>query len=96
MSEPLFYISITISVVDLLVAIVFYCRLLAPFLPRMPTNVANQIAFFAGSHVMDDVQNAVAISESLIAKGLGMATDGTWEKMGRCIWALSVSHMSCV
>lgn len=58
MSEPLFYISITILVLDLLVTIVFYCRLPAPFLPRMPMNVANQIALFAGSHVMDDVQNA--------------------------------------
>ena len=58
MSEPLFYISITVLVLDLLVAIVFYCRLPTPFLPRMPTNVANQIAFFAGSHVVDDVQNA--------------------------------------
>jgi hypothetical protein len=58
MSEPLFYISITILVLDLVVAIVFYCRLPAPFLPRMPTNIANQIAFFAGSRMMDDVQNA--------------------------------------
>lgn len=55
MSKPLFYVSITILVLDLLVAIVFYCRLPAPFLPRMPTNVANRIAFFAGSHVMDIV-----------------------------------------
>jgi hypothetical protein len=55
MSKPLFYVSITILVLDFLVAIVFYCRLPAPFLPRMPTNVANRIAFFDGSHVMDDV-----------------------------------------
>ena len=38
--------------------IVFYWRISKPFLPRMPINIASQIAFFAGNHVMNDVQNA--------------------------------------
>jgi hypothetical protein len=58
MSEPLFYISIMILALDLMMAVIFYWRVPAPFLPRIPVNIANQIAFFSGSHVIDDVQNA--------------------------------------
>ena len=55
MSEPFFWISIAILSLDLVVAIAFYASAPAPFLPRLPNSIASQIAYFAGSHVIDDV-----------------------------------------
>ena len=69
MSEPLFYLSLTILIVDLIMAIIFYWRIPRPFLPSMPVNIASQIAFFAGSHMMDDVQNAGGDLQDLDRKG---------------------------
>ena len=57
-SEKFFRIAVAILALDLVVAVVFYCRAPSPFLPRMPTNIANQLAYFAGSHVIDDVARA--------------------------------------
>ena len=58
MSEPLYRISIAILSWNLVVAIVLYVRAPRAFLPRLPTSIASQIAYFAGSHVIDDVQRA--------------------------------------
>jgi hypothetical protein len=35
----------------------------------MPVNIASQIAFFTGSHMMDDVQNAGGDLQDLDRKG---------------------------
>ena len=58
MSEIMFYISIAILSLDLVVAVLFYSRTPKPFLPRLPTSIASQIAYFAGSHVIDEVAKA--------------------------------------
>ena len=58
MSQTMFYISIIILSLDLTVAVLFYSRTPKPFLPRLPTSAASQIAYFASSHVTDDVRKA--------------------------------------
>ena len=58
MSEKMFYISMIILSLDLAVAVLFYSRARKPFLSRLPTSVASQIAYLAGSHVIDDVRKA--------------------------------------
>jgi Protein of unknown function (DUF3433) len=60
MSEIMFKIALVILCIDLLVAIVFYVCAPPAFLPRMPTTIASQIAFFAASHVVEDVRDAEA------------------------------------
>lgn len=57
-SRPNFIISIAILTFDFIVLLVFRLRLRKPFLPRMPFTIASQIAFFSGSHVIDDVVKA--------------------------------------
>ena len=69
MSDTMFYISIAILSLDLVVAVLFYLRTSKPFLPRLPITIASQIAFFAGSYVMDDVQNAGGDLQDLDRKG---------------------------
>ena len=55
MSEPLFYISVTILLLDLLVC----HRILLPPPCAVPASHADEhCPLFAGSHVMDDIQNA--------------------------------------
>jgi hypothetical protein len=58
MSETMFRISMAILCLDLIVAVLFYSRAPKPFLPRLPISIANQMAYFGGSHVVDDVRNA--------------------------------------
>ena len=58
MSETMFHVSMAILCLDLIVAVVFYSRAPKPFLPRLPTSIASQMAYFGSSHVIDDVRNA--------------------------------------
>lgn len=69
MSDINFFISIAILVLDLVVILVFRLTLPKPFLPRMPFTIASQIAFFAGSHVIDDVVRAGGDFKELDKKG---------------------------
>lgn len=57
-SETMFRISMAILSLDLIVAMLFYSRAPKPFLPRLPTSIASQMAYFGSSHVVDDVKNA--------------------------------------
>jgi len=68
-SRPNFIISITILTVDFIVLLVFRLRLRKPFLPRMPFTIASQIAFFSGSHVIDDVVKAGGDLKELDKRG---------------------------
>ena len=54
-SLPNFIITLTILTLDLVVLVYFRLTLPKAFLPRMPFTIASQIAFFADSHVIDDV-----------------------------------------
>jgi len=67
--SPSFYLPLTILIVDSIMAIIFYWHIPRPFLPRMPVSIASQIAFFARSHMMDDVQNASGDLQDLDRKG---------------------------
>lgn len=69
MSRPNLIISVIILVLDLVVLVVFRLSLPKPFLPRMPFTIASQIAFFAGSHVIDDVVRAGGDLRELDKKG---------------------------
>ena len=51
-------------------AVIFYARVPRPFLPRLPTSIASQIAYFAGSHVIDDVSRAGGDLRRLDEKGV--------------------------
>lgn len=51
-------ISVAILIFDLIVLLTFRLTLPKPFLPRMPFTIASQIAFFSGSHVINDVVKA--------------------------------------
>ncbi|KAK5937167.1 hypothetical protein PMZ80_010467 [Knufia obscura] len=68
-SQANFIISIAILAFDFVVLIAFRLRLRKPFLPRMPFTIASQIAFFSGSHVIDDVMKVGGDLEELDAKG---------------------------
>lgn len=68
-SQPNFVISTIILGLDIVVLIVFAMRISGPFLPRMPFTIASQMAFFAGSHVIDDVVNAGGDLRELDSKG---------------------------
>ncbi len=69
MSEIMFKIAMGILCVDLLVAIIFYVRAPPAFLPRLPTTIASQLAFFAASHVLEDVREAGGDLADLDRKG---------------------------
>ena len=68
-SWPNFMISIAILTFDFIVLLVFRLRLRKPFLPRMPFTIASQIAFFSGSHVIDDVVKAGGNLKELDKRG---------------------------
>ncbi|KAK5950183.1 hypothetical protein OHC33_008898 [Knufia fluminis] len=68
-SQPNFIVSVTILSFDFLVLLVFRLRLRKPFLPRMPFTIASQIAFFSGSHVIDDVVKAGGDLKELDKRG---------------------------
>jgi len=68
-SLPNFVISIAILVFDFVVLLLFRLHLREPFLPRMPFTIASQIAFFSGSHVIDDVVKAGGDLKELDRKG---------------------------
>ena len=54
MSETMFWISTAILVLDIVTATIVYASMPAPFLPRPPTSIASQIAYFAASHCVED------------------------------------------
>jgi hypothetical protein len=62
MSGTMFYISMAILTLDLIVAVLFYSQARTSFLPRLPTSIASEIAYFASSHVISvlDCQSVIA------------------------------------
>ena len=69
MSEAMFTIAMTILCINVLVAVIFYVCASPAFLPRMPTSIASQLAFFAASHVLEDVREAGGDLRDLDRKG---------------------------
>ena len=83
--SPVFFaISLGILCIDLAVAVTFYLHRPSPFLPRLPNSIASQIAYFAGSHIMDDVKNAGGDLQELDKQGYRYAY-GTY--LGKDGWA---------
>ena len=66
-SEPAFYVAISILTFDLVVAVLFYLTRPAAFLPRLPLSIASQIAYLANSRVVDDVIHASRSTSSTSA-----------------------------
>lgn len=58
MSESMYRLALAILCIDIVVAFVFFLQAPRPFLPRLPTTVASQLAFFGNSHAWADVQDA--------------------------------------
>jgi hypothetical protein len=58
LSRPLYLVALSILVLDFCVAVAFYASRPAPFLPRLPTSIASQIAYLAGSSLMDELKSA--------------------------------------
>lgn len=78
MSKPNFIISITILIFDFLVLMSFRISLPKPFLPRMPFTIASQIAFFAGSHIIEDVvKNGLDLQDFRYGYGKFIGRNGT-------------------
>lgn len=50
LSGAMYKIAILILCIDIVVLLNIYLRMPKPFLPRMPTSIANNVAFFAASH----------------------------------------------
>ncbi|KAK2763095.1 hypothetical protein FQN54_009729 [Arachnomyces sp. PD_36] len=50
-SEPMFILSVIIYVIDIVVALAIYIGFRKPFLPKLPTTIAANIATFAASHI---------------------------------------------
>lgn len=59
LSHPMFIITQTILILDVVGLLLFRIRLPKPFLPRQPFTIASQIAYAAASHVIDDIAAAV-------------------------------------
>ena len=87
MSETMFYLSTSILAFDILVALFLYIRLPAPFLPRMPTNIASVVSYFAASHrvkelaaergsTTEDVVERIRDGEKRYGFGKFVGTDG--------------------
>lgn len=55
-SKPMFIICVTIMSMYIIVTLILYIRRPWNILPRMPTTIASQIAFFAASHALEDMQ----------------------------------------
>jgi hypothetical protein len=55
MDPTMFQISVTILILHLLTAIIYYTRRPKRFLPRMPTTIASLIAYISMSHAINDV-----------------------------------------
>ena len=49
-SSVMYKIALVILCIDILVILNIYLRMPKPFLPRMPTSIASNVAFFAASH----------------------------------------------
>ncbi|THV67308.1 hypothetical protein D6C81_06928 [Aureobasidium pullulans] len=62
-SEPMFLVSVAILGIYILFTIVLYVCRPWKMLPRMPTTIASQIAFFAASHAMHDLADTSSMSE---------------------------------
>ena len=72
-SEPMFLIAIVILGTYMLVTVSLYVCRPWKVLPRMPTTIVSQIAFFAASHALNDLVTTSNMSEkerSLHIKGL--------------------------
>lgn len=62
-SGPMFFIAITILGIYILFTAILYVYRPWKMLPRMPTTIASQIAFFAASHALRDFANTSSMSE---------------------------------
>ncbi|KAH0366132.1 hypothetical protein KCU65_g5613, partial [Aureobasidium melanogenum] len=62
-SRPMFIIAITILGVYILFTAMLYVYRPWKMLPRMPTTIASQIAFFAASHALQDFATTSSMSE---------------------------------
>jgi len=61
--EAMLFVAVVILAVFFLVTIVLYIRRPWRILPRMPTTLASQIAFFAASHALTDLAETSGMSE---------------------------------
>lgn len=61
-SEPMFIMSMTVLVLYLLSTVVLYVSRPWKILPRMPTTIASQIAFFGASHAVEDLEGTTAMT----------------------------------
>ena len=61
--EAMLFVAVVILAVFFLVTIVLYIRRPWRILPRMPTTLASQIAFFAASHALTDLAETSDMSE---------------------------------
>ena len=61
-STPMFIISVTIIAMYVVVTVILYVRRPWKILPRMPTTIASQIAYFAASHALNDFSDTSSMS----------------------------------
>ncbi|THW14865.1 hypothetical protein D6D24_05255 [Aureobasidium pullulans] len=61
--EEMLIVSVAILTLYMLVTIALYVRRPWRILPRMPTTLASQIAFFAASHALEDLAETSSMSE---------------------------------
>ena len=54
-------VAVAILAFDFVVTLAFYASVRAPFLPRMPTNIASTAAFFAASRAVRDFSDDPAV-----------------------------------
>lgn len=87
MSETMFKIAVIILSIDLVVAILVYARISRPFLPRMPTSIASEVAYFAASYTLKELAESggdpttLEREDSRYAFGKFVGTDG-WAHVG--------------
>lgn len=61
-STPMFITSVTIIAMYVVVTVILYVRRPWKILPRMPTTIASQIAYFAASHALNDFSDTSSMS----------------------------------
>lgn len=55
LSAVMYKIAVVVLCIDIVVVLNIYLRMPNPFLPRMPTNIASNVAFFAASHFAQEL-----------------------------------------
>jgi Protein of unknown function (DUF3433) len=55
LAGDMYKIALAILCIDILVVLNIYLRMRKPFLPRMPTSIASNVAFFAASHFAQEL-----------------------------------------